>query len=367
MRTASDTVNAHGAPEAVSAVVINHNGGRRVLGCLEALASQAVPLAAVAVVDNGSADGSVDAIRARFPDVTVHALGRNLGLPAARNRGLDQAPTALVLLLDDDVYVAGECVRRLLRACRDQGAAAVCPRVRLHPQRKIVQADGAAAHFTGTMLIRHAGLEAHRAPRTAGRVGACIGACMLVDRSAVLAAGGFDELYFFYFEDLEFSLRLRARGHRIVCEPAAEVFHDRGRGTPGLSFRGRGPYPRRRAYLTMRHRLLTILIHYRTRTIVMLFPALVLYELATLTLALLRGWTGAWTGAWRWVLRNTRTVLKRRRRSQRARVVADRDLLTGGPVPLATGVVQSAAEHAAVAAVSVLLNAYWSRVRRWIG
>jgi GT2 family glycosyltransferase len=166
-------------------------------------------------------------------------------------------------------------------------------------------------------------------------VGACIGACMLVDRDAVLDAGGFDERYVFYFEDLEFSLRMRALGHSILCVPEAIVHHDRGRGTPGLSYRGQGTYPHRRAYLTMRHRLLTMITHYRLRTLLILSPALALYEVATLALALKNGWIRPWMEAWLWQARNFADIRRQRRIMQARRQVPDRVLLSGGALPLA--------------------------------
>jgi GT2 family glycosyltransferase len=198
-------------------------------------------------------------------------------------------------------------------------------------------------------------------------VGASIGACNLVDRKRVLEAGGFDEIYFFYFEDLEIALRLRAAGHRIVCEPAALVFHDRGAGTPGLSFRGTGSYPERRIALSMRHRLLTILIHYQLRTLLLLLPALIVYELASLVLAVSRGWGGAWCRAWLWQFRNAGLIRERRRRARRARVRSDRELLCGGALPLAPGLTRARLAGSAIAILSRVLDVYWRLVRRLLG
>lgn len=71
--------------------------------------------------------------------------------------------------------------------------------------------DGAAPHFIGTLRLLGANAP-NGAPPAACEVAGCIGACMLLDRRRVLGVGGFNETYFFYFEDLEFSLRLRLMG-----------------------------------------------------------------------------------------------------------------------------------------------------------
>jgi GT2 family glycosyltransferase len=351
----------------VSAVVVNFNGGERVMKCLAALIAQDTSLGNIFVIDNGSTDGSPSQIRASYPDVQVLELGENRGLPAARNAGLRLASSRLVLLIDNDVCPQPTCLRRLLRTYETLRPAVVCPRVLLLPESGIVQSDGAFPHFLGVMRLRHGYLPVERAQSQTAIVDGCIGACMLVDRALALEAGGFDELYFFYFEDLEFSLRLRALGHRFVCEPTAVVYHDRGAGTPGLSFRGAGEYPLRRVYLSTRHRILTLLIHYRTRTLLVLLPALLLFEISCLLLVLVQGWSRAWANAWIWQLQNWRLIRQRRKQAQHARILRDRELLVGGSIPFAPGFVRSRASGSAAAVLSWIVNGYWQIVHRWIG
>lgn len=354
-------------PAAVTALIVNHNGGDRVLRVLKALAEQAYPLEATIVVDNESTDGSPDTIRAEYPHVTVLEMGSNAGLSAARNAGLAVAASPLALMLDHDIYVENDCIEAMVKAQRSSGAAVVCPRIRLIPERDIVQADGAALHFVGTMVLRNDYKALVDTPARAGPTDGCIGACMLVDREKVIDAGAFDPLIFFYMEDHEFSLRMRSLGHRFWCEANAEVFHERAAGTPGLSYRGRGSYPVRRAYFTMRHRLLTILVHYRLRTLLVLSPALFLYEIASLVAAARKGWTWQWFRAWGWQWKNRSAIAERRGRAQRRRRLADRELLVGGPPPLAPGFLTSKIQAKIVAVLSAILNGYWRLTHRWIG
>jgi len=354
-------------PRSLGAIVVNFNGGEKIVECIQALRGQAVPLRDIVVVDNGSTDASVAWLRAETPDVRIVELGENRGIAFARNVGLKTLGTELALSVDSDVNVADDCLEKLVRAFVRHKVAIVCPRILLLPEANFVQCDGASLHFLGTLALRHACRPADSLPGDGDFVGGCIGACMLLDRRIALEAGGFNEQFFFYFEDLEFCLRLRARGHRIYCEPAAVVYHDRGQGTPGLSWRGDGSYPPRRAYLSMRHRWLAILIHYRLRTIMVLFPALVLYELATVGASITRGWLHAWGQAWWWLLLHRNEVCARRKRAQAARTTGDRELLEGGPIPLAAGFIRSAWLARCVAAFSALLNAYWVFARKLAG
>ncbi len=352
----------------ITAVIPSHNGGERLIRAIEALEQQTLPLAEIIVVDDASDDGSPARAVERFPRVRLIRLEANVGLSAARNAGLRGARGDLVLMVDHDIYLAADCVERLARGREDLAAVAACPRIRLFPDREVVQADGAEPHFVGTLGLRNGWRRASELPLgEAAYVGAVPGGCLLVQRAPVLAAGGFDELIFFYFEDLELSIRLRALGHRLAVVPSAEAYHDRGVGMPGLAFRGTGSYPARRLQLTLRHRLLVILVHYRVRTLLVLAPALILYELASLALALGRGLGGEWARAWRWEIRNAPALFERRKRMQRGRVCRDREILVGGPLPLAPGVVRSGLAHAAVRCLGGGLNAYWHATRRLIG
>jgi len=351
----------------VGAVIINFNGGDKVFHCLRALSRQSAPLASILVVDNGSTDGSAERIRADFPNVDVLALGENRGLPAARNAGLARTESDLVLLLDNDIYPVEDCVHRMLLSHEGDRETVLCPRILLFEERETVQCDGAAAHFTGTMVLRHGYRRAEDLPTRTTEVGACPGGCLLFHRESVLAAGGFDEAYFFYLEDLEFSLRLRALGFRLLCDASAVVLHDRGSGTPGLSFRGSGTYPARRAFLTLRNRLMTMLIHYRIRTLAVLLPALVLYEFASFGIVLARGWPAEWARAWAWQFRNAKRIWKRRQEAQQSRVVDDKGLLVGGPIPFAPGFLNSRLEKVVSSGLSSIVAGYWRATRGLIG
>ena len=352
----------------VSALLLSYNGGERTINTLRALTEQTYPLEAILVVDNGSTDGTVERIRAEFGHVPGLRViqQENLGLPAARNAGIRAAASDLVFMVDADVYAEPDCVERLVRAHVDTGAAVVCPRIRLIPERDTVQCDGAAAHFTGNMVLRHAYQPADATPAVPAYVDGCIGASSLVDRRKVLDAGGWDEKIFLYFEDHEFCTRMRAQGHRFYSEPRALVYHDRVTQA-GLTFRGKGHYPARRAFLNIRDRWTVILTNYSLRTLIVLGPALLFYEAACFGIVILRGWLKPWFQAVWWHVTHLGPTLRRRREVQRKRRVADRDLLVGGPLPFTPGFVNSKWAAMGVSVLSATLDAYWRLTRRLIG
>jgi len=347
---------------AVSAVIINFNGGDRAVACVRALMAHGQGIAEIILVDNDSADGSRERVLAACPAARLIRLAGNPGPAVARNRGLEAASCDLALLVDGDTLLTAPALAELDRARRRFRATVVCPRLVLAPDEQVVQCDGAAPHFIGTLALLGANAPAADRP-AAHEVNGLISACLLVDRRRTLAAGGFNETYFFYFEDLEFALRLRLLGHVIACAPAAVVVHDRGEGAHGLAFRGTGRYPPQRAYYTMRNRLLTIATCFHWRTIAALLPALIVYEAATLGLVLARGWFGLWLGSWGWMIAHAGEVARQRRAIQTRRRLPDRVVLAGGPLPLAAGLLASRRSVRIAAAVSRLLDAYWQVAR----
>ena len=351
----------------VTAIIVNFNGGPRTLRCIDALTHQAHPVRDIVVVDNASTDGSVEEIGAKFPEIGILRQAENLGLSKARNIGLHFAKTPLVLSVDSDVYLRPDALGSMLAARAASGAAVVCPRIILYPDRTIIQCEGADPHYTGTFSLRNAYSTDLTDARGPVPVGGATGSCLLLDRSAALEAGGFNELYFFYHEDLEFSLRMRALGLDIVCAPAAIVDHDQGEGTPGLSFRGRGEYPAHRAYLSMRNRLITIGIHYRLRSIMILLPPLLLYEVGTFGMAIVRGWFPQYWRAWSDLIAERHVVMAHRRVMRTKRTRSDRELFTADDLAFGPGVMRRGPERMIATLIVWLMRAYWRLARPFLG
>jgi len=293
-------------------------------------------------------------------------LNENVGPSRARNIGLGETTSEWVLFVDDDIYPDARCVSQLLSLAMETSAAVVCPRIVLPPDGSRIQCDGAWIHFAGTLILQNRGAIASEHPPRRQVCGAFGSGCILVRREILAEVGGFDEDFFFQFEDMELSYRLRALGHTFWCDSSAVAFHDLGEGTVGLSFRGSGAYPAKRAYYSLRHRWLTLLLHLQLRSSLILAPALALYELAAFVECARRGWLRSW---WRalWSLAKSRRLIRdKRRRWQASRQLDDRRILVGGSLPLASGFVSTKGIARAVGILDFLLNAYWEMAQRWL-
>jgi GT2 family glycosyltransferase len=236
---------------AVSIVIVSYNTRDDLARCLDAL--QATPPAAtheIVVVDNGSTDGSVDAVRAH-PGVRLIESGGNVGFARANNLGIRSTGSELVLLLNPDTVVPPSAIDRLVaRLDGRPDAAVIGPR--------IVDGQGIPELSFGAALTpwrefrrkaidrfdRHGLAVARRAIAQAtsreANVDWVTGACLLARRADLEAAGLFDERYFLYVEDVDLCAAIRANGRTIVFSPVAEIVHLRGRSgvtTSGAAYR----------------------------------------------------------------------------------------------------------------------------------
>lgn len=349
----------------ISAVLINHNGLATILRVIQSILNQKQECEKIILVDNGSRDGSVEAVRKNYPIIQIIELRENRGLPYARNIGLSHIQSDLVLFVDDDVLLTTGCLDQMMSAMSETQASVICPRIVLHPENNVLQCDGAAVHFAGMLSLHHAYEEVENHPPKQSMTNGFIGACMLFDTNILRSLGGFDEDYFFYFEDMELSYRFIAFGYKICCQERAVVLHERGVGTENLSFRGTGNYPLPRAYFNFRHRWLTLLIHYQIKTLILLSPALFLYEVAAFVESIRRGWLLPYFQAFFSILTSIKSVFHRRKKWQSLRIVSDKEILIGGKLPFSRGFIEPK-KSKLINVFEILLNLYWDVVKKWL-
>lgn len=215
----------------VAAVVLSWNRRADTLACLRSLRGvEYEPLDAI-VVDNGSRDGTPEAVVAAFPDVELIRNGSNLGyaegMNAGMRRALDRGAEYVLLLNNDTAFDRGFLARLVEEGERSPGAAALCPQINFASPPHLVWYAGArfdpARGYHGRMTgYREPEWEQPAGVRETDR--AC-GAAMLIRREALERVGLFAPALFAYDEDTEWSLRARRRGYSLLVVPESRVWH----------------------------------------------------------------------------------------------------------------------------------------------
>jgi GT2 family glycosyltransferase len=221
-------------PEAVSAAILNWNGGDLVVECLRSLRRQTHPIEDRIVVDNGSTDGSLERLKAEDPDLTVISNSRNLGFAVAANQAVTAAKGSWLLLANLDVEFEPDYVARLVAAGeREPTIGSVTGkllRARAGGEAPTVDSTGHTMFRNGWAANRGEGLpdtgQWERAEEVFG-----VTAAAALYRTAMLhevsegRAQPFDERFFAYLEDVDLDWRMRWLGWKAWYEPVIAWHH----------------------------------------------------------------------------------------------------------------------------------------------
>jgi GT2 family glycosyltransferase len=280
----------------VHVVIVNWNSGPQLGECLAsfaAVATDAVTIARIAVVDNASTDGSLDTLPA-LPALTIIRNTDNRGFAAACNQGAAGATADLLLFLNPDT--------RLMPGALERPAAYLAA-----PENRqvgivgiqLIDESGQVARHTArmptawSMIGTSLGLDrlmpsvfpphfvaewAHDETRVVDQV---MGAFMLMRRPLFEALVGFDERFFVYFEDLDLAQRARQHGFSSVYLATAQAFH-RGQGTTSSAID-------KRTYQFARSRILFALKYFSKPGAAVVVAVTLLVEPFTRALAALAG------------------------------------------------------------------------------
>jgi GT2 family glycosyltransferase len=182
----------------------------------------------VLVVDNGSADGSVEFLRQNFPHVGVLPLDQNYGYGRGNNRGVESIRTDIFVLLNNDMIVDRGFLRPLLDGFSDPSVFAVTSQVFFaDTTRRREETGKTRARFeSGFFYLWHDNIQPEDNAQTSIPVFWAGGGSCAIDRNKYIAIGGFDPLYHpFYVEDTDLSYQAWKRGWKCILAPASRVVH----------------------------------------------------------------------------------------------------------------------------------------------
>jgi GT2 family glycosyltransferase len=304
----------------VAAVIVNFNGGKYLRACLESLFAQSHPLLKVLIVDNASTDGSLDGI-AQDPRCQIVRLEKNIGFAAACNYAAASTDGCeWLLVLNPDVELESDWLERMMSAaCEWPDAAFFSGRLLNFRQRDLFDGAGDVLHVSGAHWRRGHGKVARGRFVADEEVFSACAAAALYRRDVFLDAGGFDESFFCYGEDVDLGFRLRLMGERCRYVPHAVAYHvgsaSSGRNSDFTVYHGH----RNLVWLYVKNMPGPLLLLY--------LPQHLVWSLVTIVWFMLRG-QGATILRAKWdALRGLRHILRERRRIQLRRKVRIGELL----------------------------------------
>lgn len=217
----------------VSVVILTMNQKTRTLNCLESLFASDEEGFNVIIWDNGSEDGTVEAVREQFPNVLAHLHPENLGVASGRNAGaklaMERFSPEYLLFLDNDMLFAPGFVSALLQPfLADQKVGQAQAKLLFMDDReRLNDGGGAKIDFVRWQVTPVGYMEVDRGQHD--QVKPCIscGGAMMVRTQVFREMGGFDIVFDPYGpEDLDFSLRMQAAGYTALFVPQAVAYHE---------------------------------------------------------------------------------------------------------------------------------------------
>lgn len=348
----------------VTLCIINYNGARHLPKALEAIRHQSWPFAEMLLIDDASDDDSPARAKELCPAIRVLQLPQNRGPGAVRNAGFEAAAHDLVLFQDNDVRLQADTAEVLVRRLQAEEALLVAPRVVYAADPATVQFDSADCHFLGLMATRNADRGLRDLDDAGATTTSLVTACFLIRRSRWDGGAPFDETLGFNLEDHDFGVRASIAGHALWVEPQAVVLH--GTGTPGLSYRPGGtPSPRRLYHLTL-NRWIVLAKCFSAKTLLLLSPPLILFELMQLTWLASRGHSRIWVQACTSLFRRRGALCRARKAVQARRVCRDGTVLRDARLPLTAASRGGFLQRRLAAAADAVFRGYWRLVRRWV-
>lgn len=221
----------------ISIIIVNWNTKDLLLNCISSVYETVKGISfEIWLVDNCSADGSVEAVQKRYPAVKTIQNSKNLGFAAANNRALAKMNGRYALLLNTDTVLKKKAVEILFKFMeKNPEAGMACGQLLNRDgsrQNSIANFPDILSLLFNETVLRI--LLPEKYPSKMKKynhpveVDSCIGACLMVRKSAMDQVGIFDENYFFFFEETDWAYRMKQAGWKNYFLPFAEIFHLQG-------------------------------------------------------------------------------------------------------------------------------------------
>lgn len=212
----------------LSIITVNYNGFADTLQLIDSIQNHLTISYEFIVVDNGSKADEASMLKHQFPYIKVIRSDRNLGFAGGNNLAIKDAAADFLLFINNDAYVQDDSLTHLVeRMKKEPTLGGISPKILFADQEKLIQFAGYTPLSSVTLRNRLIGFK----EQDSGQYDHPIttpylhGAAMLIRREVVEKVGGMPEIYFLYYEELDWSLQLRRAGYQLEYNPAAVVYH----------------------------------------------------------------------------------------------------------------------------------------------
>jgi len=219
----------------ISVIIVNYNGKKLLENCLESLFKTDYNNFEVILVDNNSTDGSMEFVTKNYPKIIVIKLDSNKGFAEPNNIGAKIAKGEYLLFLNNDTVTTTNFISEMVKVLEKDEKIAICQSLLLKPDGNI----DSSGDFIDKMGIVY---NSKTKTDEIKEISSARGASMLIRKKIFDKLGGFDEKFFFSFEDVDLGWRSWILGYKVVIVPNSIVYHSAGKTSsnfkPEVAFHG---------------------------------------------------------------------------------------------------------------------------------
>ena len=211
----------------ISIIIVNYNGKELLQKCLESLFKTDYENFEVILVDNNSTDGSIEFVTKNYPKIIVIKLDSNKGFAEPNNVGAKIAKGEHLLFLNNDTVTTSNFISEMVKVLQKDEQVAICQSLLLRPNGD-VDSSGDFIDKIGIVYNSKTKIDQIK------EVSSARGACMMIRKKIFDKLGGFDEKFFFSFEDVDLGWRSWILGYKVVIAPNSIVYHSVGKTSSKL-------------------------------------------------------------------------------------------------------------------------------------
>lgn len=211
----------------VSIITVNYRQTAITCDLLASIHQLSYPSIETIVVDNGALEDATAHFKSCLPSVRVIVSKENLGFAGGNNLGIRQAKGEVVFLINNDTLVGDGLIEHLVERLQQPGVGAVSPKIHYFDEPGVIQYAGFSQvnPLTGRNQAIGQGEQDRGQHDVARKVPYAHGAALMIRRAVLDKVGLMPEVFFLYYEELDWCEQIRRAGFEIWYEPAATILH----------------------------------------------------------------------------------------------------------------------------------------------
>ena len=303
----------------VSIIVLNFNAKNFLIKCINSIFQSNYQNFEVILVDNASEDNTYKICKKNHPEINLIVNQENLGYCGGNNIGIQRAKGKFVIILNPDTLVEPNWIHEFLKSYEKFGDAIYQPKFISMDDDKMLLSSGQMINLFGFGFSRGKGDYLENKYDELGKIGYASGTCMFLPLSVMKELNYFDDFLFAYHDDLDLCWRSAMINIPSFYVPKSVVFHPR----EGYSFK----WSNLKFFLMERNRIYCILTHYSHKTILKIFPSLILVDAGVFFFYLKKGMVLEKIKATFSIIKNLKKINEKYYEIQKTRQLSDKKIV----------------------------------------